>query len=715
MSEQEFGHYRLEGRIGSGGMGDVYRATDVKHDRQVALKLLPELFSASPEFQERFRRESRVAARLREPHIIPIHDYGEIDGRLYIDMRLVDNGTTLAGLLREEGPLPSRRAVSIIEQVAEALDAAHAEGLIHRDVKPSNVMVTVRDFVYVVDFGIAHAVGHTASGLTLSGSTVGTMDYMAPERFSNRVALDRRADIYSLACLLYQCLTAQKPFEGLDLPGLIYAHLSVSPPAPSAVAPLVPTALDEVVRVGMAKEPENRYATAGELAEAARHALGEAPTVAVRNATPNSDKTSVVPTMEPSPEVTQQVPRTEPPHGTQSREVPPDTNHSPPSSAGNVSAPATPSAPGDPHPAEGPQPPSPTPPSGRSRRSLVLGVSAVALLVVALLVMWLVGSSLPTGATSGASGARVAPAGVARSAPVPTVVATIGTLPTPGNLAIAPDGRFGLVANRDPQVLTVLDLTSNSPVATIPMPAAPPRFVAFDADGGLAYVSSYTNGDAVNVVNVVDTRARRVVATIPVDKRPYGLAVSPDQRSVWVTSHETGSIDVIDTATNTVVRRLPVARNPHWIAFAGNRAFVANHESNLASVLDVSTYAVLTTIPVGISPHSTAVSPDGDRVSVVNYDGNTVSVIDAETNQVVATVPVGIHPQYISYAPDGRHAYTANVGDGTVSVIDTATNQVTTTVPVGRSPTSVVVAPDGGSAYVTCLDDAKVTVLRVAV
>ncbi len=264
-------------------MGDVYQAVDLERDRVVALKLLPALFSGNHEFVQRFRRESRMAARLRDPHIIPIHDWGEIDGRLFIDMRLVDRGDTIATLLRDVGALEPTRAVYLVEQIAEALDAAHADELIHRDIKPSNVLVTTRDFVYVMDFGIAHAIGHTASGLTLSGATIGTLDYMAPERFGNR-ALDRRVDVYSLACLLYQCLTACTPFTGQDLPALMYAHVHLDPPAPSAARAGLPPALDEVVAIGMAKQPDDRYATAGELAAAARRALDAPSPVSTRPA-----------------------------------------------------------------------------------------------------------------------------------------------------------------------------------------------------------------------------------------------------------------------------------------------------------------------------------------------------------------------------------------------------------------------------------------------
>ena len=220
---QQFGQYRIEGIIGSGGMGEVYRAYDTRRDREVALKLLPTALSDDPEYQRRFQRESYAVARLREPHVIPIHDYGEIDGRLFIDMRLVD-GPNLGALIERGGPLPPERAVSLVSQIAEALDAAHADGVVHRDVKPSNVLVTANDFVYVVDFGIAHAVGHTRSKLTMTGATIGTLDYMAPERFESH-PVDPRTDVYSLACVLFECLTAEKPFLGDDLPALMYAHL----------------------------------------------------------------------------------------------------------------------------------------------------------------------------------------------------------------------------------------------------------------------------------------------------------------------------------------------------------------------------------------------------------------------------------------------------------------------------------------------------------
>ncbi|MGI8723728.1 MAG: serine/threonine-protein kinase [Geodermatophilaceae bacterium] len=276
---QQFGPYRIEGVLGRGGMGEVYRAYDETHDRHVALKLLTESLADDAGYRERFRRESQLAARLRDPHVIPIHSYGEIDGRLFLDMRLVE-GEDLGEALDRDGPMPPDRAVNIIAQVARALDAAHDDGLIHRDVKPSNVLLSNpgsgEDFIYLVDFGIARTIGSgKAAALTQTGAALGSFDYMAPERFLE-AAVDRRTDVYSLACLLYECLMASRPFNGDGLPTLMYAHLNLPPPRPSTQRSGIPSGLDEVIATGMAKRPDQRFARAGELGAAARAALAGA-------------------------------------------------------------------------------------------------------------------------------------------------------------------------------------------------------------------------------------------------------------------------------------------------------------------------------------------------------------------------------------------------------------------------------------------------------
>ena len=267
-----FGPYELQSLLGVGGMGEVYRAYDTTKDRTVAVKLLRTEMSADAGFQERFRRESRIAAKLQEPHVIPVHDFGEINGVLYIDMRLVE-GDDVHAELRRNGPLDPARATSIVGQVAAALDAAHASGLVHRDVKPENVLLTGNDFAYLVDFGIAY-VG-SESGLTSAGAAIGSCAYMAPERFTGG-QVGPAADIYSLACLLYECLTGSAPFPTGELSQLMGAHIMSPPPRPSITGPRVSAAFDAVVTRGMAKQPEERFASAGDLARAANAAAAAA-------------------------------------------------------------------------------------------------------------------------------------------------------------------------------------------------------------------------------------------------------------------------------------------------------------------------------------------------------------------------------------------------------------------------------------------------------
>ncbi|WP_433716168.1 serine/threonine-protein kinase [Nocardia sp. CA-084685] len=272
-----FGHYRLDRLIGRGGMGEVYEAYDLRKRRSVAIKVLLERLAQDAGYRERFQREADAAARLREPHVIPIHDYGEIDGHLYIDMRLVD-GASLPSVLRSEGPMPAPQAVAVIRQIASALDAAHAEGLVHRDVKPDNILLTPDGFAYLVDFGIAHS--DADHGLTTHGAVIGSFSYMAPERFRAEHTTPA-VDVYSLACVLYECLTGARPYRGSTDAEIISAHLFEPVPRPSTNRPNVTPALDTVIERGMAKNVRERYRAAGELAHAAEAALTSADAVTV--------------------------------------------------------------------------------------------------------------------------------------------------------------------------------------------------------------------------------------------------------------------------------------------------------------------------------------------------------------------------------------------------------------------------------------------------
>ncbi|OMC46159.1 serine/threonine-protein kinase [Mycobacterium sp. IS-1264] len=266
-----FGPYHLKRLLGRGGMGEVYEAEHTVKEWTVAVKLMSDTFSRDPVFRERMKREARIAGRLQEPHVVPIHDYGEIDGQMFMEMRLIE-GTDLDSVLKRFGPLTPPRAVAIIAQIASALDAAHAAGVMHRDVKPPNILVTRDDFAYLVDFGIASAT--TDEKLTQLGTAVGTWKYMAPERFSND-EVTYRADIYALACVLYECLTGSPPYRADSASTLVTAHLMQPIPQPSTARSGIPKALDGVIARGMAKKPEDRFASAGDLALAAHEALSD--------------------------------------------------------------------------------------------------------------------------------------------------------------------------------------------------------------------------------------------------------------------------------------------------------------------------------------------------------------------------------------------------------------------------------------------------------
>ena len=262
--------YELGDVVGRGGMGVVYRARHVTLGRIAALKLLVPALAQDESFRDRFLRESQIAAQLDHPNVVTIYDAGEADGVLYIAMRYVD-GVDLAELLRREGALPPPRALRILGQVADALDAAHALGLVHRDVKPANVLVE-HERCYLTDFGLTRrAASRTA--LTARGQFVGTVDYTPPEQIEGR-ELDARADVYALGCVLYEALTGAVPYGRDSDVATIYAHLRDPPPSVRGRGASLPAALDAVVARALAKRPRDRYETCRELVAAARAALG---------------------------------------------------------------------------------------------------------------------------------------------------------------------------------------------------------------------------------------------------------------------------------------------------------------------------------------------------------------------------------------------------------------------------------------------------------
>ncbi|HWH43638.1 MAG TPA: serine/threonine-protein kinase [Thermoleophilaceae bacterium] len=235
--------YRIEAPLGKGGMGVVYRAEHLHLQRPVALKLLAPNLAEDQAFRERFMRESRLAAAIQHPHIVTVYDAGEVDGLLYIAMHLVE-GTDLSALLAKRGRLDPAHALSVVGQVGSALDAAHEHGLVHRDVKPGNVLIAP-ETSYLTDFGLTKRTS-SSTAFTQTGQFVGTIDYIAPEQIRGE-SLDGRADIYSLGCVLYECLTGDRPFPRDSQIAVIYAHLEEPPPRVSATVADLPAEVDEVI------------------------------------------------------------------------------------------------------------------------------------------------------------------------------------------------------------------------------------------------------------------------------------------------------------------------------------------------------------------------------------------------------------------------------------------------------------------------------------
>lgn len=650
VAEERFGPYRLLGLIGRGGMGEVYRAVDTVKGREVAVKRLPAPLAADQEFQRRFRRESELAARLRNPHVIPIHDYGEIDGRLFLEMLLVDGGD-LGNRLAEDGPLPPLHAVGVIGQVAEALDAAHAVGMVHRDIKPSNVLIAQSggvsngaELVYLGDFGIARAMAG-ATSLTVTGATVGTLAYMAPERFLRDG--DHRVDVYSLACVLFETLTGRAPFTGEGLPQLMFAHVNLPPPRPSEHSPGIPVCLDEVVARGMAKDPDQRYSTAGKLAAAARTALTTTPSATPIDSVPSgvaTTHTTVPP--QPMPETIQAAARR----------------------ADQFS------------------------PSAPQRRRLGLASAGLAVAAVgAAVVIVLLGNDVPDPAPPSTPDVPSAPN---------NTINTIQVGRDPRAIAISPDGRYLYISNQSSSAMSVVDTDTDTVTATIPV-GATPFGVAVSPDGRRVYVANDGQGN----VAVIDTATNTVIATSESgDNRAIAVAVNPNGRRVYVTTYSGNVVSVIDTARNTVIASIPVV-GPSRLAVTpdGRHLYVSSTDDSgrgSTAVVDITTNRVTTTIPAGGDEVSMA--PDGHHAYVIgNGDGgaSTLSVIDTGTNAVISTISAGYYSYDLAVSTDGRRIYAIDGGYGNLLVIDTAANTVVATIPV-PNPEAIALSPDGQRAYV---------------
>jgi YVTN family beta-propeller protein len=588
-------------------MGAVYRAEPLGLRRKVALKILAPELARDRRFRERFLRESQLAASLDHPHVIPIYDAGEAEDLLYIAMRYVD-GKDLRTLIDQGGALETERAVRLVAQVADALDVAHVQGLVHRDVKPGNILLAQRadtpQHAYLCDFGLSKMVS-SISGLTATGQFLGTVDYVAPEQIKGE-ALDGRADLYSLACVLYECLAGVPPYRRDTEVATLWAHMQEPPPPVTAGRPGLPPRLDDVLARALAKDPDERFPTCGHFAAAAR-----------------GDDEAAAPRVALRPRV--------PPRSLRRR--------------GKALA-------------------WPWWRWGRRRLGalgVIVAAAAAAIAVVAV-----------RGGSNDGGIVPLPPNSLGIIDPASNeVVGQIPVGTDPGAVAVGEEAVWvanvedQTVSKINPGTREV-EKTIGLGFAPESVAAGHGAVWVADADGGnVAKIAPFTGGveetidvgaggkgsiplalgrDAVWVANENDFVVRRIapdtertVATIKEVQSPR--AISAAGSDVWVIEYVDEVVSRIDTKANRLAERVPIGERPTTVAVGSGSLWVGEAQENTVWRIDATTHALVKTISVGEDPDAIAIG--AGSVWVANSRDGTVSRIDPISNEVVATIDVG--------------------------------------------------------------------------
>ncbi|HCO02110.1 MAG TPA: hypothetical protein DIT48_01860, partial [Actinobacteria bacterium] len=665
--------YRIEQILGRGGMGVVYLAEDVTLKRKVALKVLSNDLAADPAFRERFVRESQLAASLEHPNVLPIYEAGDQDGELFIAMRFV-GGSDLRKLLDERGPLEPAQAVRIVRDVAGALDDAHAEGLVHRDVKPANILVAsgrganTTGHVYLSDFGLTKRLEST-SGLTRTGQFMGTIDYIAPEQIKGE-AVDGRADQYSLGCVLFECLTGRTPFERDPEVAVIYAHLSDPPPSAHALKAGLPAALDPVIARAMAKDPVERFDSCGAFAAAAGATLGattapvptELPVatsgLSAEEAVRRSMSEAILRSVEAGTPI-------------QGDEIERAVNTAVARSIAEKLA------------GPGAKPP------WRPRRAVWLFVAAAIAGVVAFVLLTRHHphvSTTPTPHPSATAPPVAIPRGVTRIDPVTNRVVTTVQLDDANGKVITGDG-FVWVAR--PEHVAKIEESSDQIVATIPADMVP----AVDVGGEVW-------GRNATTFSRIDVHTNRVTE---VSISSIGIGgVTADAGSIWVArggfpGGAPPAILRIDAASGRLRRTFTLSSGPQTgvagrdIAVTDGAVWYVDESGGLGRV-DIATGAV-TTVPT--TANGGVAAGDG-FLWVLDAEQRTVIQIDPSQESVVHRYRVGAGPGPM--AANAQGLWILNHDDGTVSHIDPVQAKVVATIPVGVGPLGI--AADGTAVWV---------------
>lgn len=724
----EFAGYRLRSVLGRGGMSVVFQAEHPRLGNVVAIKVLAPELASDDIFRTRFLEESRIAASMNHPNVIPIHDMGASDGLLYIVMRYV-SGTDLRQMIKKRGRLQPEVAVFLLSQAARALDAAHAKGLVHRDVKPGNLLVERSnddddpDHLYLADFGITKRV-MTHTGLTSTGQFLGTVDYVAPEqiRGPSVAGLAGMADQYSLGCVLYECLTGRVPFEKDMIPAIIWAHVEELPTQPTLLRPDLPPMVDEVFARVLAKQPGDRYRNCREFIDAARTALGD-------RATPPSQRPA--PGSYTPAEVGLGVTAVDYPGVRNAPSAPVPTGYAAASPAGYAAAPVAPAYPAQPpaaapngYPGElthekaaslapeteamfvGSQPRPPRdstiashrrqpatappgdggsggsggkPPGGhgprrgifRSRKAgltvLILAVAAAVAVPVALVV------TASHGTKTGGASATQTPGSAARTG----TAAAASSVPS---LAV-------------PTVAGTVQVGQN------------PSYIQIAPNGKFAYIANPGAG----AITVLNTASNRVSGTIKIPQGPpQSLSFSPDSRTAYVSVYNTrGSVHLvafIDTATSTVTSTVQVDNitpGPSTTSPDGRDLYVPNHNTvlsgtghNVIDVIDTATRELVDDIPVPANPHWIVFGTNG-RFYSTDHMSATVTVLNAKNNAIITEIPVGETPHAAVLSPDGSRLAVTSFDGNVVFLINTATDKMVAQIPVGRNPLDIAYSRDG--------------------
>ena len=659
---QQIGQYTIKEKLGEGGMGAVYRAEQTAIGRSVAVKVLSANFADDPDSLDRFKREVDIIAQLEHPHILPVYDFGQVDGSPYIVMRFMGGGSLLDRLRARS--LSQEQVLRLLDHIAEALDYAHGHDVIHRDLKPANVLLDEAGNAYLADFGLAKTMEGNRD-LTATGSILGTPAYMSPEQARGE-KLDRRSDVYSFGVLAYQALSGQLPFMANSAMEYIEKHLHAAPSSILRYAPQYPQGVDEVLTGALAKDKTRRPTQATDVIRALRSALA---------AGASSVQPAMLGAAPPSTRAAAAAPATD---GTRLAPAPvarPASTRAAPAVARAPAAPAAPAA---------------RPAGGMGWLLPVLGVLGLGGL--ALVVVVVVAAIALNGSFGG---------------PRPHVY-PVGDSPR----SVAFDGQAVWVANFFAGTVSQLAATgcaeTNDPCGAALNAFetdSQPNAVLYDPDQGVVWLAAALGQSLTRM----DAATGEVLGRTALQKIPSALALAGSE--VW-TANDFGNNLTRIAPDGTVVGTYPAGQGPIALAYDGRALWVASEDDGQLLEVDTLTGNVVNSYPLGGNPR--ALAYDGTYVWAALVDTSEVVKVDPASGEVAARVAVGEGPVALLY--DGSTLWSADQAANTITRIEPATGDKVTTLRVPGGPYALAWAPCGagcGDLWVVGIDADAVSRVRV--